>query len=127
MKRFASIIFILFLVLPFSGRAKNYIDDVSFKTVRNHIFMVVKLPENVQLEYGTKVELVFGYNKVLTLYNVNTKALDKLHEPNTLTAFVLPENLRCFERKKLKKIRFLVQGKRVVIKPNMPPHQIFKN
>ncbi len=114
----------LFMVLLLAGKPvmghTPTEGDIRIETYGNHAFFVMRMPESIKLNQGDKIELVFGINHKLTLYNVSNSALGSSSN-NQLTALVAPEELRCFDRKKLRKINLYTRNKYVVLHVNIAP------
>lgn len=96
-----------------------------FETINEHVFFVIDLKEvGIDINYGDKVDLVFGLNNVVTVYNVSGIDNEKFTNKNELVAFIDPEYLRCFKNKNLRKVIIYSKDKLVKIKINIPANQL---
>lgn len=94
--------------------------DTRIETIGDHAFFVFSLAsEKVNISYGDRVDLYFGYNNVITVYNISDKENQAFSNTEDLVAFIAPEDLRCFKNKKLRKIKIYAGNDSVVIKTNI--------
>lgn len=96
-----------------------------FETINEHAFFILDLKEaGIDINYGDKVDLVFGLNNVITVYNISGINNEKFINKNELVAFIAPEYLRCFKNKNLRKVIIYTEDKFVKIKINIPANQL---
>ncbi len=91
-------------------------DDVHIETVNNHAFFVLTLSASNSIQYGDRVELVFGLNHKIELYNISGKDVHTFTSTKELVVLIDPKDLRCFENKRLRKVVVYQGGKKMVIK-----------
>lgn len=104
---------------------RSPIDDSRFEMIDEHAFFVLNIEkEDIDIKYGDKVELKFGFNSVVTVYNISNSNTKFSSNRNELVAFIPPESLRCFANKSLKKVIIHTGGKAVVVKTNIAPNQL---
>jgi len=99
-------------------------DDVHIETVYNHAFFVLTLNASNSLQYGDRVELVFGFNHKIELYNISGKDVHTFTSTEELVVLIDPKDLRCFEKKRLRKVIIYRGNKKVVIKTSIGPDHI---
>lgn len=99
--------------------------DTRIETIGDHAFFVFNLSsEEVNISYGDRVDLYFGYNNVITVYNISGKENLAFSNAEELVAFIAPEDLRCFKNKKLRKIKIYAGSDSIVIKTKIEPNYI---
>lgn len=100
-------------------------DRTRIETIDNHAFFILSLEKSdVSIVHGDRVELVFGLNNKITLYNVSSKNNNAFSNENELVVFISPEDLRCFKKKTLRKVIIFTKKEPVVIKTNIRPDQL---
>lgn len=96
-----------------------------FETINEHAFFILDLKETgIDFNYGDKVDLVFGLNNKVTVYNISGIDNGKFTDKNELVAFIDSEYLRCFKNKNLRKVIIYSEDKFVKIKINIPANQL---
>ncbi len=101
-----------------------YSNDVRIETVNNLAFFVLTLDASNSVQYGDKVELVFGLNHKIKLYNISGKDIHTFTSTKELVVLIDPKDLRCFEKKSLRKVIIHRGDKKVVIKTGIGPDHI---
>lgn len=101
------------------------VDGTRIETIGVHAFFILSLEKsNINIGHGDKVELIFGLNNKVTVYNVSSKNNNDFLNENELVVFISPEDLRCFKKKKLRKVKIYTSNEPVVIKTNIGPDQL---
>ena len=99
--------------------------DSRLETIGDHTFFVLDLSnEEIALNYGDKVKLVFGINSAVIVYNLSGNGSKKYNNKSELVVFIDPDYLRCFKNKSLRKIIIYSEGKPVKIKTNLQADQL---
>ena len=99
--------------------------DIRIETIDNHAFFVLNLEtESIGADRGDEVVLIFGLNKRIKVYNVSSEKNNAFSNEQELVVFISPKDLRCFEKKTLRKIIIYTESKPVVIKTNIGPDQL---
>ncbi|MCF6361076.1 MAG: hypothetical protein L3J29_09990 [Cyclobacteriaceae bacterium] len=98
----------------------HYGDDTRIETINNHAFFILKLNQE-HISYGDKVELVFGLNHRIKAYNISGKDIHTFTNSNELVVLISAEDLRIFEKKKLKKVKIYKGSEVVIIRTNIDP------
>ncbi len=122
-------IFLTILLSLSQVNAASYKNGIEprIDVVNENSFFVLNLEDKgVTLNYGDRVELVFGYgfNNRVTIYNVSSDNSNIFTNKNELAAFIDPEYLRCFQKKQLRKVIIYSGSERVVIKTNIAANQL---
>ncbi len=128
---FVSVLVLLVLVVNANITPKDLKPPVVYKmnsrieTIGEHAFFILNLSKKgIELNYGDKVELIFGFNNSVIVYNISGSETTKYTNKNELVAFIDPEYLRCFKRKNLKKIIIYSGDESIIIKTNIPANQL---
>ncbi len=98
-------------------------EGIRLEAINEHAFFILKVDNNF-VEYGDKIELVFGLNHKIKVYNISGKDIYTFTNPNELVVLIAPEDLRYFREKKLRKVKVYTGNKSLVIKTNIKPNHL---
>lgn len=99
--------------------------DARIETIDEHSFFILNLENrDVNINHGDKVELFFGMNNIITVFNISNENNNAFSNQSELVVFISPEDLRCFKKKKLKKVIIHSDDEPMVIKTNIGRDQI---
>ena len=95
--------------------------------INNNSFFVLNLKhEGVTINYGDRVELVFGFglNNRIDVYNISNSNSNIFTNKNELAAFIDPEHLKCFVNKRLRKVIIYTGSKKEVVRLKLSANQL---
>lgn len=75
--------------------------------------------DEVDISYGDKVELIFGLNHKIEVYNISGKDIYTFTNLEELVVLIAPEDLKYFRKKTLRKVNIYTNEEKIVIKTNI--------
>jgi len=95
--------------------------------INDNSFFVLNLKqEGLTINYGDKVELVFGFGIInkIGVYNISNRNSSAFSDSNELAAFIDPADLKYFENKRLRKVIIYLGSKKEVVRIKLQANQL---